>query len=108
MREARIENRLVRKIEKRGGMAPKWSSPGMRGVPDRIVILPNRIIFVELKAPGKVPRPLQEKRAKMLRDMGHEVRCIDSVEDVDRFVEEVLPFWSTGRTNTKSTQQKKF
>mgnify|MGYP001603998362 CR=1 FL=1 len=54
MRESGIEKRLKKEIEKIGGKALKFVSPGVIGVPDRIVLLPHgKIIFVELKAPGK-------------------------------------------------------
>ena len=43
-----------------GGICPKLVSPGFDGMPDRMVLLPNgRIGFVEVKAPGEKPRPLQ-------------------------------------------------
>ena len=63
MREKKIEQSLVRAVRAAGGLCPKWVSPGLDGVPDRIVLLPGgRIAFAELKAPGKKPRPLQEVR----------------------------------------------
>ena len=47
-------------VKRRSGICLKWVSPGFDGVPDRIVFLPGRHIgFVEVKAPGEVPRPLQ-------------------------------------------------
>lgn len=50
--ESRIERALSVQVKKRGGMAVKFVSPGLDGVPDRIVLLPGRrIAFVELKAP---------------------------------------------------------
>lgn len=92
MRESKLESRLVREIKKIGGQALKWVSPGNRGVPDRIVILPGgRTVYVELKAPGKPLQPLQVRWANILRSMGHEVYKIDSLDDIDRFIAEVMP-----------------
>lgn len=52
VREDVIERHLVNEVKKAGGIAYKFTSPGRRGVPDRIVLLPNgKIIFVECKAP---------------------------------------------------------
>lgn len=91
MRESTLERRLVREVERIGGRAPKWVSPGNRGVPDRIVILPGgRTVYVEMKAPGKPLDPLQVRWAKILRDLGHLVYKIDSNEDIDCFVKELL------------------
>ena len=54
MREKQIEHRLAEAVRKRGGLCVKWVSPGLDGVPDRIVLLPGKhIAFIELKAPGK-------------------------------------------------------
>jgi hypothetical protein len=91
MRESTLERRLVREVERIGGKAPKWVSPGNRGVPDRLVILPGgRIAFVELKKPGEPLGPLQRKWAKMLSGLGHDVYKIDSVEDIERFLQRVM------------------
>ncbi|WP_281759558.1 VRR-NUC domain-containing protein [Alicyclobacillus hesperidum] len=90
MRESTLERRLVREVECIGGRAPKWVSPGNRGVPDRIVILPGgRVAFVEMKAPGKPLAPLQVRWAKILSGLGHRVYRIDSDESIDRFIAEV-------------------
>ncbi|GIQ63609.1 hypothetical protein PACILC2_21770 [Paenibacillus cisolokensis] len=90
MRESVLERRLVREVERIGGLAPKWVSPGNRGVPDRLVILPGgRTVYVEMKAPGKPLQPLQEKWARKLFKLGHQYYKIDSIEDIDRFIDEV-------------------
>lgn len=90
MRESTLERILVREVERIGGKAPKWVSPGNRGVPDRIVILPDgRTVYVEMKAPGKSLGLLQEKWAKTLRGLGHKVYKIDSREEIARFIAEV-------------------
>jgi hypothetical protein len=90
LQESRIEKRLKNEIEKIGGKALKFVSPGVSGVPDRIVLLPHgKLIFVELKAPGEKLRALQKYRAKELKNLGFDVRTIDTVEKVDLFVREV-------------------
>ena len=82
MRERRVEEALITAASRAGGWAPKWTSPSNPGVPDRIVLLPGgRVIFVELKAPGKKPTPLQAKMHDRLRALGFDVRVIDSLED---------------------------
>ena len=87
MREAAIERRLKRKVEAVGGKALKFSSPGWAGAPDRLVLLPGgRLVFVELKAPGKKPRPIQLKRHEELKALGFEVVVIDSLEGVEEFI----------------------
>jgi|TARA_R110002126_G_scaffold15244_1_gene62820 hypothetical protein len=83
MLEKQIESHLVKKARSAGGLAIKWVAPGMVGVPDRIVFLPGRIVFVELKAPGKKPTAIQLHVHKLLQELGADVRVIDSKEQVD-------------------------
>lgn len=59
MREKEVEAALVKAAKKRNGVALKFVSPGLSGVPDRLVLLPDgKIGFIELKAPGKKMRLL--------------------------------------------------
>ena len=76
MREKQIEQHLVRVVKSQGGICPKLISPGFDGMPDRMVLLPGgRIGFVEVKAPGQKPRPLQTRRHGQLTALGFKV-CI--------------------------------
>ncbi|MBN6205558.1 VRR-NUC domain-containing protein [Ralstonia pickettii] len=88
MREKDIETYLRKEVKKAGGKAYKFESPGNDGVPDRIVVFPNNnIFFVELKAPGKKPRPLQLKQMRDLKKFGCKVYVFDSKERVDHFID---------------------
>lgn len=90
MRENVIEKQLAMAVKKMGGMAVKFVSPGLDGVPDRIVLLPNKkMAFVELKAPGKKPRPLQEKRRSQLEALGFPVYVIDGAEQIGGVLDEI-------------------
>ena len=81
MRERDIERRFRDLIRKAGGVALKLVCPGFDGMPDRIALMPGgHIFFAEIKRPGAVPRPLQEARHRMLRDLGFQVFVIDSLE----------------------------
>ena len=86
MLERDIEKALVKRVKELGGKCEKFTSPGRRSVPDRLVTLPgNIIIFVELKAPGKTSTAKQLKDHKERRALGCDVRVIDSMEVVDAF-----------------------
>lgn len=83
MEEQKIERRLKKEIELIGGKALKFVSPGMSGVPDRIVLLPGgKIIFVELKAPDKNLSPIQLFRKKEFDMLGFKIWKIDSYKDI--------------------------
>lgn len=83
MREKLIERKLTLMVKKRGGICPKFVSPGYDGMPDRIVLLPGcHFAFVEVKAPGAKPRPLQLSRHKLLRRLGFPVYVLDAEEQI--------------------------
>ena len=83
MREKTIEKKLVQAVETSGGIAPKFVSPGFDGMPDRIVLLPGgHIGFVEVKAPGEKPRPLQLSRHGLLRRLGFKVYVLDDEQQI--------------------------
>ena len=90
MQEKYIEQKLVAAVKSMGGMAPKFVSPGIDGMPDRIVLLPmGRIAFVECKATGKKMRPLQNRRKKQLEALGFLVYCLDGVEQIGGILSEI-------------------
>ena len=90
MREKNIEHDLVMKVKRTGGLALKFVSPGFDGVPDRLVLLQGgKMGFVEVKAPGKHPRPLQESRYMLLRRMGFKVYVIDRAEQIEKIIQEI-------------------
>lgn len=92
MREKEIEKKLVEETKRRKGLAVKFVSPGFDGMPDRILLLPGgKIAFVEVKAPGRKPRPLQLVRHAMLRRLGFQVFVLDRVERIGEILEEVMP-----------------
>ncbi len=87
MREKDVETYLREQVKKAGGRAYKFVSPGNDGVPDRLVCLPGgRAAFVELKAPGKVSRPLQRSQQEFLKLLGFRVETINSKQQVDKFM----------------------
>lgn len=84
MREKALEIYLIKRVRARGGLCLKFVSPGHAGVPDRLVILPNRPVhFVEVKAPGKKPRPLQMRMLNELHDRGCQATWVDSKEGIN-------------------------
>ena len=93
MRESQIETHLKRLALQAGGRSYKWVSPGLRGVPDQIVLLPvpyehqsilaQYVRFVECKAPGKTARGQQELRLQELRALGFHAHVVDTILGAD-------------------------
>ena len=90
MREKTVEQKLVSEVKKAGGICPKWVAPGFDGVPDRIAMFPGgRVAFVEVKAPGEKPRPLQAARHVLLRRLGFRVYILDEIEKIGGMIDEI-------------------
>lgn len=90
MRESKIERKLTELVEALGGECVKLSPDFYVGIMDRMVLLPGgRVIFVELKAPGKPLRKIQERVAARFIGMGMEVRELDSMAEVHEFINDV-------------------
>ena len=90
MREKTIEKKLADAVKARGGLVPKFTSLGFDGMPDRIVLMPGgRMAFVEVKAPGKTPRPLQEARHRLLRQLGFRVYVLDDESQIGGILNEI-------------------
>lgn len=85
MLERDIEKALCDRVKELGGLCEKFTSPNRKNVPDRIVTLENRIIFVELKAPNKKPTKAQERDHDRRRKLGCDVRVINSVGSANAF-----------------------
>lgn len=108
MRERDIEAHLVDRVKELGGEVRKVQWIGRRGAPDRLVMLPfrllpawdgdlrpgvvcrpspvhvgSRTIWVELKAPGVEPESYQLREHERMRKLGQTVVVIDSIEGVE-------------------------
>lgn len=90
MREKTVEQKLVKAVKNRGGICPKLVCPGFDGMPDRLVLLPDgKVGFVEVKAPGEKPRPLQVSRYNLLRSLGLQVFTLDDLTAIPRMLDEI-------------------
>lgn len=90
MRESSIEKRLCSAVKDRGGLALKLPGCSLAGVPDRLVLLPGgKVGFVETKARGGKPRPLQLKRHERLREMGFPVFVLDATKAIARCLDAI-------------------
>ena len=96
MRENVIEAEFIKAVQAAGGVAYKLTSQTANGLPDRLVLFfPAKTVFVELKAPGKMLRPLQRKRRSQLMNLGFPVLCVDRLEQIDPVIQAIVS-WIPG------------
>lgn len=90
MREKTLEQKFRATVKAAGGLAVKFTSPGFDGVPDRLALLPDgKMAFVEVKAPGEKPRPLQLSRHRLLRRLGFKVYVLDDESQIGGIIDEI-------------------
>lgn len=86
MREKKIERYLHEQCTQRGFLCLKFVSPTCNGVPDRIVITPRQVVFVETKGTSTPLRRLQRMVHQRMRMAGARVDVLCSRADVDAFI----------------------
>lgn len=86
--EAYVEQYLREKIEALDGICWKFKS-GVTGVPDRVLVVANRTVFVETKAKRGVLSAMQRYQIGRIRRNGGEARVMNTRELVDGFLAEI-------------------
>lgn len=87
MRESEIEKHFVWAVERMGGITYKFTSPGRKGVADRIACLPDGSTwFVELKTKGGRLSPLQKMFAADMAALNQRYMCIWTKEQVNQWL----------------------
>ena len=94
IRESAVERRLKEYAESLGCICFKFTSPGNTSVPDRLVCYQGRVLFLEIKAPGKKPTPKQDFTHRKMEKHGLLVRWVDNAMEgfdiIEMFVKNQL------------------
>ena len=86
--EKYLEKKLREEIKLRGGIALKFTSPYVTGIPDRIVLMPNgKIYFIELKSKSKKPTEIQKHMIEKISNLSFYVKVIDDINNLNSFLE---------------------
>ena len=81
IRESHIERAVCVWAKADGWLVFKFSSPSLRGVPDRMFIKDGLTVFIEFKAPHKKPTPLQTATMAKMARYGAKVAWFDNSAD---------------------------
>lgn len=86
--EGKIVAFIRRRVKAMGGLVRKCSWEGHAGAPDLLVMLSGRHFWVECKAPGEKPRPIQIREIELMKSTGGcEVYVCDSLEAFNAVLE---------------------
>lgn len=89
-KEKNIEMKLCKAVKETGGLCLKFVSPGFSGVPDRLILIAyGKVAFVEVKAPGAKPRPLQVLMINKIKNLGFKVYVLDDPNKIGGIVNEI-------------------
>ena len=88
--ERTVESYLNTMVKKAGGYTRKWVSPGIVGVPDRIVFLPGQIWFIEVKTANGTISGKQKREMRRMELMGANVAVVKGKFGVKQWLEEIL------------------
>jgi hypothetical protein len=87
MKEKIVENHFVWAVERIGGKTWKFTSPGRKGVADRIACLPDGSTwFVELKTKGGRLSVLQKMFMSDMALLNQRYMCLWTIEQVDEWI----------------------
>jgi len=89
--EAKIERAVCKWAKEQGCIVVKMTSPGSRGIPDRLFMRKGKVLFLEFKAPGKKPTKLQDKWIRDLFLTEIPAFWIDDDGDAKRLIRDYLP-----------------
>jgi hypothetical protein len=87
VRESHIEGKVKLWAKAHGILVLKVNPAGTAGYPDDLFLFNGRVCFVEFKAPGKKPRPLQAARIADLQRRGYAVAVINDIHKGITFLE---------------------
>jgi hypothetical protein len=90
MKEKIVENHFVWVVERAGGKTYKFTSPGRKGVADRIACLPDGSTwFVELKTKGGRLSALQKMFMSDMALLNQKYACLWTIEQVDEWLKPI-------------------
>lgn len=94
--ELQIEREFVEEAKRRGCDARKLREDGRDGFPDRTVITPNGVFFIEFKRNKRAKlRPTQRKAVKRLRELGRVVLVThdldEALQELDKWISQENP-----------------
>jgi hypothetical protein len=89
--EKDIERKIGEFAKSNSCLYLKFVSPARRAVPDRMIVTPQGVIgFLEVKAKGKKPTPLQTGEISKLTKQNCLATWCDNVEDGCEFIRKLL------------------
>jgi len=91
MRESTIERAVCAYAKAKGCLVMKLAGPNQNGQPDRMFVRNGKVLFIEFKAPGKLPTALQLRFMCDLYEHGAYVAWCDDIEEGKQAIDRIFP-----------------
>lgn len=83
MLESKIQTSIKNHLQKKGWFITKLIQTSTNGIPDLLCLKDGRVVFLEIKQPGKNPTELQLFRIEQLKKNGFETIVATSKKDIE-------------------------
>ena len=88
--ERDIKKYLLQEVKKHGGIARKVNYENRKNAPDWLVVL-NGMMLIELKKPGELPNPAQQREIDDIINNGGRAGYVNSFAGVDQLIYNMRP-----------------
>jgi hypothetical protein len=101
MNESTIERAVCAYAKAKGCIVMKLAGQNQRGQPDRLFLYKKLVLFIEFKAPGKLPTALQSKWLELMAENGYYATWCDEINagkkiiDIFMHADDDNPIWQT-------------
>jgi Holliday junction resolvase len=82
MRESQIQSKVITELERKGYYVIKLIQTNKNGIPDLMAIKDGKVVFIEVKVPGKKPKVLQAYRHAELKKYGANTITATNTNDI--------------------------
>lgn len=87
--EKKVEKYIADEIKKMGGLAFKFLSSSMTGVPDRIILIRGKVKFLEVKAEKGTLSKRQKAVAIQFEKLGFKIDVVQGIEEAEQYLQDL-------------------
>lgn len=87
--EKNVEKYIAAEIKKMGGLAFKFLSSSMTGVPDRIILIRGKVKFLEVKAEKGTLSKRQKAVAVQFEKLGFKIDVVQGIEEAEQYIQDL-------------------
>ncbi|MGE4420564.1 MAG: VRR-NUC domain-containing protein [Sulfurimonas sp.] len=87
MSEAKLQTKMIKRLEKENWYVRKVIAANRKGTPDIIACCDGQFVAIEVKLPGNKASALQEENISRIQEAGGKAVVLDSMEGLEGFIQ---------------------